>query len=418
MSQRQVGTDTKSFETALRAAVREDPDVVMVGEMRDLESISFALTIAETGHLVLATMHTNDSVQTIDRIIDVFPADRRPQIQLQLSGTLLAVIYQRLMPRATSGLVAAYEVMIGVPAVRNLIREGKTRQLRNVMSTHRADGMQTLEVALAALIQDGTIDYPTAEDASLYPEDLPRSGPQTVAFADAREGSRLMLGGGPRARPSGLPYQILAGVEPCPGGWLVAPGNLQGITVAPQPAYVLTSLADVLDYRPSFSVVALHAPVGLVEAPDERRLCDTTARDLLGVRAGAAVPAPSRQLLEVRTFAEAKEIDPSLDIVRWRSLPKATEAIREVQSWRQRAVWEVNPELAFRQMNDGDVLRYSRRSIHGRRERQQSARGKAAGDRAGAAGTPERGQRGEAARCPRRPVDGPAHPRPGHHPPG
>ena len=180
-----------------------------------------------------------------------------------------------------------------------------------------------------------------------------------------------MLGGGPRGRPSGLPYQILAGVEPCPGGWLVAPGNLQGITVAPQPAYVLTSLADVLDYRPSFSVVALHAPVGLVEAPDERRLCDTTARDLLGIRAGAAVPAPSRLLLEVRTFAEAKEIDPSLDIVRWRSLPKASEAIREVQSWRQRAVWEVNPELAFRQMNDGDVLRYSRRSIHGRRERQQ-----------------------------------------------
>ena len=141
--------------------------------------------------------------------------------------------------------------------------------------------------------------------------------------------------------------------------------------MAPQPAYVLTSLADVLDYRPSFSVVALHAPVGLTEEPDERRLCDTTARDLLGARAGAAVPAPSRQLLDVGTFEEAKEIDPSLDIVRWRSLPKAAEAIREVQSWRQRAVWEVNPELAFRQMNDGDVLRYGRRSMHGRQERQQ-----------------------------------------------
>jgi predicted RNase H-like nuclease len=171
-------------------------------------------------------------------------------------------------------------------------------------------------------------------------------------------------------RASALPYQILAGVEPCPGGWLVAPGNMQGITMAPQPAYVLTSLADVLDYRPSFSVVALHAPVGRPDKPDERRLCDSTARQLLGSRAGAAVPAPSLQLLEARTFEEAKQIDPSLDIVRWRSLPKAVEAIREVQSWRQRAVWEVNPELAFRQMNDGEPLHYSRRSVHGLQERQ------------------------------------------------
>jgi predicted RNase H-like nuclease len=175
----------------------------------------------------------------------------------------------------------------------------------------------------------------------------------------------------PGPRSSALPYQILAGVEPCPGGWLVAPGNIQGITMSPQPAYVLTSLADVLDARPALSVVALHAPVGLTDKPDERRLCDTSARDLLGARAGAAVPAPSRPLLEARTFEEAKEIDPSLDIVRWRSLPKAVEAIREVQSWRQRAVWEVNPELAFRQMNDGEALRYSRRSVHGLQERQR-----------------------------------------------
>lgn len=141
--------------------------------------------------------------------------------------------------------------------------------------------------------------------------------------------------------------------------------------MAPQPAYVLSSLADVLDYRPSFSVVALHAPVGLMDKPDERRLCDSTAKELLGVRAGAAVPAPSRSLLEARTFEEAKAIDPSLDIVRWRALPKAVEAIREVQSWRQRAVWEVNPELAFRQMNDGQPLRYARRSVHGLQERRE-----------------------------------------------
>jgi predicted RNase H-like nuclease len=180
-----------------------------------------------------------------------------------------------------------------------------------------------------------------------------------------------MAGGGMFGHRSALPYQILAGVEPCAGGWLVAPGNLQGITLSPQPAYVLTSLADILDYRPSFTVVALHAPVGLTDDPAERRLCDTNAKDLLGARAGAAVRAPSRQLLDATTFEEAKEIDPTLDIVRWRSLPKAVEAIREVQSWRQRAVWEVNPELAFRQMNDGDVLSYGRRSVHGMQERQR-----------------------------------------------
>jgi predicted RNase H-like nuclease len=171
------------------------------------------------------------------------------------------------------------------------------------------------------------------------------------------------------SRSSALPYQILAGVEPCGGGWLVAPGNLQGINLAPQPAYVLESLADVLDYRPSFSVVALHAPVGLTDGPDELRACDVSAKGLLGPRRGAALCAPSRKLLDARTFEEAKQIDPSLDIVRWRALPKAAEAIREVQSWRQRAVWEVNPELAFQQMNEGARLRYGRRSVHGMQER-------------------------------------------------
>jgi twitching motility protein PilT len=185
VSQREVGTDTESFEQALRSALREDPDVVMVGEMRDLESIAFALTIAETGHLVLATMHTNDSAQTIDRIVDVFPADRRPQIQVQLASTLLAVIYQRLVPKVDSGMVAAYEVMVGIPAVRNLVREGKSRQLRNVVATHRADGMQTLETSLGAMVRDGLITYETAIDASLYPQDLPRQRTQPISVDGA-----------------------------------------------------------------------------------------------------------------------------------------------------------------------------------------------------------------------------------------
>jgi len=182
------------------------------------------------------------------------------------------------------------------------------------------------------------------------------------------------MAGGMAGRRDSLPYQILAGVEPCPGGWLVAPGNLQGITMTPQPAYLQRSLADVLDYRPSFAVVALHAPVGLVDGPGESRPCDVSARELLGPRAGAAVPAPSRPLLNARSYDEAKQIDPSIDIVRWRSLPKAAEAVLEVQSWRQRAVWEVNPELSFRQMNEETVLRYGRRSVHGMKERRDLLR--------------------------------------------
>jgi predicted RNase H-like nuclease len=170
---------------------------------------------------------------------------------------------------------------------------------------------------------------------------------------------------------SGLPYQILAGVEPVTGGWLVAPGNLQGITLAPQPAQVMASLADILDYRPTYSVVALHAPVGVQEQPGEARLADVQARSRLGKRAGAAVPAPSRALLEATSYEEARRIDPSLDIVRWRALAKAAEAIREVQSWRQRTVFEVNPELAFTTMNEGVPLDVPRRTQLGRRARRE-----------------------------------------------
>jgi twitching motility protein PilT len=178
VSQREIGTDTGSFDHALRAVLREDPDVVLVGEMRDLESISAALTIAETGHLVITTLHTNDSAQAIDRIIDVFASERRNQIQVQLAGTLLGVLYQRLIPKIGGGMLAAYELMVGVPAVRNLVREGKTRQLRNVVATHRADGMQTLEHHLTHLIQCGIIEYDVAVEASLYPQDIPRPHPQ------------------------------------------------------------------------------------------------------------------------------------------------------------------------------------------------------------------------------------------------
>lgn len=177
---------------------------------------------------------------------------------------------------------------------------------------------------------------------------------------------------GPGGRPSsGLPYQILAGVEPVTGGWLVVPGNLQGINLAPQPAQLMPSLADVLDYRPSFTIVALHAPVGVLEKPGEMRTCDAEARSRLGRRAGSVVPAPSRALLDARSYQEAREIDPGLDIVRWRSFAKSAEAIREVQSWRQRTVFEVNPELAFTTMNEGAPVPYPRRSQLGREARKR-----------------------------------------------
>jgi twitching motility protein PilT len=172
VSQREIGVDAPSFAVALRAALREDPDVILVGEMRDLESISATLTLAETGHLVFATLHTNDTAQALDRIVDVFPSDRRDQIQVQLSATLQGVIYQRLVPLIGGGLTGAYEIMIGNNAVKNLVREGKTRQLRNVVSTHRHEGMQTLESSLCELIDDGLITEDAAIDVSLHPREI------------------------------------------------------------------------------------------------------------------------------------------------------------------------------------------------------------------------------------------------------
>src|SRR3954467_2276240 len=160
VDQREVGDDTASFSDALRSALREDPDVLLVGEMRDLESIRFALTIAETGHLVFATLHTNDVAQALDRIVDVFPAEQQPQIRVQLANTLSGICYQRLLPRQNGeGLTAAYEVMVATSAVRNLVREGKTNQLRNVLVTGQQDGMQTLEMSLNQLVAEGIVSY-------------------------------------------------------------------------------------------------------------------------------------------------------------------------------------------------------------------------------------------------------------------
>jgi twitching motility protein PilT len=172
ISQREVGTDTASFAAALRSALREDPDVLLVGELRDLESIRFALTLAETGHLVLATLHTNDTPQAVDRLVDVFPGAQQPQIRVQLAGTLMGVVYQRLVPRVGGGLVAAFEVMVATPPVRNLIKEGKTGQLRNQLLTGQRDGMQTLEQSLTELVSAGIVTHEEAVARSQYPADV------------------------------------------------------------------------------------------------------------------------------------------------------------------------------------------------------------------------------------------------------
>jgi twitching motility protein PilT len=175
VSQREVGLDSPSFDRALRSALREDPDVLLIGEMRDIDSIQIALTMAETGHLVFATLHTNDAPQAIDRIIDVFPAWRQEQTRVQLAASLCAVIAQRLVPRIGGGMVAAYEVLIATHPVRNLIREGRSNQLQNVMFTNTKEGMQTLETSLANLIVSDTITYEDAMLITAHPKELIRT---------------------------------------------------------------------------------------------------------------------------------------------------------------------------------------------------------------------------------------------------
>jgi twitching motility protein PilT len=171
--QREVGSDTHDFAGALRSALREDPDVVQVGEMRDLETIAATLTMAETGHLVFGTLHTNDTAQAIDRMVDVFPPQQQRQIQIQLSQTLAAVIHQRLVPRVDgASRVAAFEVMLGSPAIRNLIKEGKSNQLRNVVATGSALGMYTLETDLRRLVREGVISQETAAAETIHPGEV------------------------------------------------------------------------------------------------------------------------------------------------------------------------------------------------------------------------------------------------------
>jgi twitching motility protein PilT len=175
VNQRELGADATSFATALKGALRQDPDVILVGEMRDIETIGTALTAAETGHLVFATLHTQDAPQTIDRIIDVFPAEQQAQVRVQLAVALQGVLTQQLLPTADgAGRCCAVEIMVPTPAVRNLIREGKTHQLYSVLQTGGQVGMQTMDSSLAGLVQRGQITRELAEERSSTPDELRR----------------------------------------------------------------------------------------------------------------------------------------------------------------------------------------------------------------------------------------------------
>jgi twitching motility protein PilT len=167
INQREVHRDTKSFNNALRSALREDPDVILVGELRDLETIRLAISAAETGHLVFATLHTNSAPKTIDRIIDVFPAEEKSMIRSMLSESLRAVISQTLLKKTGGGRVAAHEIMIGIPAIRNLIREDKVPQMYSVIQTGQAHGMQTMDQCLQKLVAQGVITHQDAASKAI-----------------------------------------------------------------------------------------------------------------------------------------------------------------------------------------------------------------------------------------------------------
>jgi twitching motility protein PilT len=220
INQREVGADTHSFAAALKHVLRQDPDIILVGELRDLETISVALTAAETGHLVFGTLHTQDAAQTVDRIIDVFPAYQQDQVRTQLASALQGVVSQALCRKANGrGRVAATEVMLATPAIRNLIREGKTHQIYSAMQAGAAHGMHTMDQHLAELVKTGKITYEVGLEKCQNPEDYNRLVGRT---------SRMAQGAGSMGDPhgSGSPGSGMPPLPPMPpigGGQAPAP---------------------------------------------------------------------------------------------------------------------------------------------------------------------------------------------------
>ncbi|MGD9764935.1 MAG: type IV pilus twitching motility protein PilT [Candidatus Binatia bacterium] len=191
INQREVSTHTMSFSNALRGALREDPDVILVGEMRDLETISLALTAAETGHLVFGTLHTSSAPKTVDRIIDVFPAAQQEQIRIMFSESIQAVLTQTLLKKRGGGRIAALEILIGTPAVRNLIREGKIHQIPSAMQTGQRAGMQTLDMALLDLVRRNLVTPEEAQSRTLTPNLFASNPAERPGIATAQPGARL-----------------------------------------------------------------------------------------------------------------------------------------------------------------------------------------------------------------------------------
>ncbi len=236
VNQREVGTDATDFALGLRAALREDPDVILVGEMRDLETISTALTAAETGHLVFATLHTQSTAQTVDRIIDVFPPTQQGQVRTQLSIALQGIVTQQLLPTADGmGRVVACEVLMPTPAIRNLIREGKTHQIYAALQTSGAIGMQTMDADLARLVREGRITRKLAEQRASVPEELKRllgTAPIAPQSAGAMAGAGMIQPvspyTGPRRRWRRVPPPSRSGPwtwagSPRPASWRPTP---------------------------------------------------------------------------------------------------------------------------------------------------------------------------------------------------
>ncbi|OGK11094.1 MAG: type IV pili twitching motility protein PilT [Candidatus Riflebacteria bacterium RBG_13_59_9] len=175
VNQREVGEDTLGFGPALKHVLRQDPDVIVVGELRDLETMETGLTAAETGHLVLGTLHTNDATQAVDRIVDAFPANKQEQIRIQMGATLEAVMSQTLCRRVGSGRILAYELMLGTNAVKSLVREGKTHQLSSIIQTSQKIGMQTLDAHLLKLVEKGLVTFDEGYSKAIHPETFKRS---------------------------------------------------------------------------------------------------------------------------------------------------------------------------------------------------------------------------------------------------
>src|SRR5450756_593858 len=217
IDQREVGADTKSFSSALKYALRQDPDVILVGEMRDLETTQAALTAAETGHLVFATLHTQDAAQTIDRIIDVFPPYQQQQVRIQLAGTLQGILSQQLLPTIDGeGRVVATEVLIATPAIRNLIREGKTHQIYSSMQAGAKQGMHTMDQHLAELVKVGKLTYEVALEKCHHVADFNRLTGRSAGGSGTGSSLGAMSGGlgDPLGSAGGVPRPGYSGQQP------------------------------------------------------------------------------------------------------------------------------------------------------------------------------------------------------------